>query len=133
MKLTSGVRFGALAVAAALMAGACGSSADDGTATGGTVIDDGARGAAQSALDNTTSTAAASAAPTEITSMEDWQALWKNQREALVAEIEGDGARRNDLKAGRVDADYAAAVGLDTPWDRFLEQAAVTLSDGATA
>ena len=91
MKLTSGVRFGALAVAAALMAGACGSSADDGTATGGTVIDDGARGAAQSALDNTTSTAAASAAPTEITSMEDWQALWKNQREALVAEIEANG------------------------------------------
>ncbi|MEZ5406435.1 MAG: ABC transporter substrate-binding protein [Acidimicrobiales bacterium] len=84
------VRFGALAVVLAITAGACGSSSDDGTAADGTVIDNNARGAAQSAIGNT-STTAESAAPTEVASMDDWLALWDTEREALKETIAENG------------------------------------------
>ncbi|MEZ5411103.1 MAG: ABC transporter substrate-binding protein [Acidimicrobiales bacterium] len=88
MRFTRAVRFGALAVASAMVAGACGSGGDGTSA--GTVIDDQTKGAAQSALENTTTTRATDE-PTEIASMADWEALWDTQRAALVAEIEENG------------------------------------------
>lgn len=52
---------------------------------------------------------------------------------ALVAEVEAKGASRPDPAAAHVGAEYAAAAGLDTPWDTLLEQAAAVLADGAPA
>ncbi len=77
-----------------LMAGACGSDGDGTSAGDGTVLDKDQKGAVDSALDNTSTTAKSTettAAPKEITSIEDWQALWDTERAAIVKNIKDNG------------------------------------------
>src|ERR1041384_3881687 len=66
---------------------ACGSS---GSSTSGTVLDAGAKNAAQSAIANSTSTSA-EASGRQPTSMAEWEALWKMQREAVIKKIKDNG------------------------------------------
>ena len=90
MRVRNSRILGAVALTMALVVSACGSSKSD-TSADGTVIDKNAQNAASSALANTTTTAAETAAPTKITSMADYEALWKTQREAVVKRIEDNG------------------------------------------
>ena len=58
------------------------------------MLDENQKGAVDSALDNTTTTAKSTettAAPKEITSIEDWQALWDTERAAIVKNIKDNG------------------------------------------
>ena len=75
-------------LALVLVAGACGSS--NGTNAEGTVIDNNAKGAAQSALSNTSTTAGASNTA-NIKTEADWEALWKTQRDAIVQKAKDNG------------------------------------------
>ncbi|MDH4076801.1 MAG: hypothetical protein OEW29_12755, partial [Acidimicrobiia bacterium] len=75
------------------MATACGSGGDNEAGEEGRIVDANAQQAAQDAIQNTTTTAAASAAdaPATITSMDDYQALWASQRQTIIDDIKANG------------------------------------------
>ncbi|MDH4077306.1 MAG: hypothetical protein OEW29_15355, partial [Acidimicrobiia bacterium] len=80
-------------IALALAAGACGSSGGGDTDAQGDIIDENAQQAAQDQVQNASSTTADSGAVSqaEITTIEDWEALWETERAAIVKEITDNG------------------------------------------
>jgi branched-chain amino acid transport system substrate-binding protein len=85
----------ALLFALALAASACGSSSEEGsgdeTETEGDVLDEGQQEAAEEAINSTSTTAADTEPTAEITSIEDYEALWADERAEIVASIEENG------------------------------------------
>jgi len=83
-------------VALALAAGACGSSGSGGDTEAegdGDIIDENASQAAQDQVQNASSTTvdADAVSQSEITTIEDWEALWETERAAIVKEIVDNG------------------------------------------
>ncbi|MPY91714.1 MAG: ABC transporter substrate-binding protein [Acidimicrobiia bacterium] len=87
MKRTRVARLGAGLLAASLVAGACGSDDGGQAATGNTIDSE-----VKDALSGSATTAATTATTAEVpTSMEEWEALWAEQRAAVVARAEAEG------------------------------------------
>ncbi|MEA3215404.1 MAG: hypothetical protein QOJ19_1560, partial [Acidimicrobiia bacterium] len=84
MRVT-GKRFGALLCGLALVAVACGSGGGNGQTGSGNLIDKSVGSDVKGALGSGASTT--SAPVKEPTSMDEWEALWKTQREAIVKKI----------------------------------------------
>ncbi len=97
MRLGNTAKGLAVLFALGLAASACGSSGssdDANTNTDATVIDKDAANAAESALDNTSTTAADGAAATssaDVKAIADWEKIWDEERAALVASAEKNG------------------------------------------
>ncbi len=112
-------------LALGLMASACGSSGggdDTNAGSDGTVLDQNAKDAAASALENTTTTATgAAAAPAEIKSIQDYEALWETQRAAVVKNIK-DNKWGWDKAGNKVTGPGGFSVDLSTcpaGWDPY--------------
>src|SRR3954447_11289269 len=75
---------GAVLIGMGLVAAACGGDDSASSASGGgNLIDKGVESAVQAAVGSSTSSAPAK----EPTSIAEWEALWKTEREAIVAKI----------------------------------------------
>jgi branched-chain amino acid transport system substrate-binding protein len=122
MRIRKSHRWPALLFALAIATSACSSSGD--TTTEGTVIDADVKDAAGEAIGNTTTTAKTTdtaAAGAEITSIDDWEAVWAKQRAAIVKKI-ADNGWGWDQAAKKVTGPGGFTVDLSTcpaGWDPY--------------
>jgi ABC-type branched-subunit amino acid transport system substrate-binding protein len=119
-------------VIVALVASACGSSSDNtATDSSGNILDQGQKQAAQEQVQNTTTSAAGGEAPAAISSMADYEALWAEQRSAIVKEIVDNGwgwdqANNKVTGPGDFDVDLSKCA---AGWDPYqgLENGTIKL------
>ena len=116
------IRWIAALLAVAVVAGACGSNANNaGTKADGGIIDQGQQQAVQSLVENTTTTAAGGTAPAKVTSMDDYDKLWASQRAAIVAKAKANGWAW-DQAANKVTGPGGFSVDLSkcaSGWDPY--------------